>query len=676
MAMRTASPWWASLVTLSCLGLMFTSERLFDGVDALRYVATGVSVGAILAVTAMRVWTTMSTRGARRQVERAMLLCQAGIALALLFYLTTTDWGEHKLGMADDSGKFHTAMTVVWTIIMAASAIPLLMIELTLGTALRDNFEIKSTGDDEGVEFFRVREIGWSGLTIALAAGLLMMTCQVSNERNLSKDVSYFKTSTPGESTLSIVSLAPEPIRVLLFFPEENEVKQQVRGYFEALAADTKKLELEDHDAVREIELAGKYKVAVTLADKGQKGYAVLVRGTGDKEKFQSIDVDANMDTARKAQSKLRNFDREVNTALLKLVRDKRKAYLTTGHGEINDRESVPPDLKDKTPERRTTVFKKRLGELNYEVKDLGLIDLVKDVPEDATIVIVLAPTVPLQDAEWAALDRYLDRGGRVMVALDPKADKGGLGPLEGKFGMRFEPAPLTDDHQFLPNRNTFTDYRFVITTQFSAHASTTALSRAQDKGLVLIESGALEDAPFTSKTGQPKKTYTIKSGDNAWLDYNDDYKFEADGTRPEKRQKYNIAAAVEGPKLGKDDAGKDKDGYRALVFADVDLFADVFVRNQAGQPAVTMVSGPLLEDSVRWLGGEEVFSGEIVTEDDKPIQHTKNQDAVWFGLLLVGVPALVLTLGLVGTGMARNRRTRKPGPATPAAAKKNEVKS
>ena len=40
-----------------------------------------------------------------------------------------------------------------------------------------------------------------------------------------------------------------------------------------------------------------------------------------------------------------------------------------------------------------------------------------------------------------------------------------------------------------------------------------------------------------------------------------------------EKRQRYNLAEAIEGPKL-KDEDGKDKDGYRALVFADADLFA------------------------------------------------------------------------------------------------------
>ena len=60
-------------------------------------------------------------------------------------------------------------------------------------------------------------------------------------------------------------------------------------------------------------------------------------------------------------------------------------------------------------------------------------------------------------------------------------------------------------------------------------------------------------------------------------------------------------------------------------------------------------MSGPLLDDSVKWLGGEEVFAGEVVSEDDKPIQHTKSQDAVWFTLTIVGAPLLVLALGLVG---------------------------
>src|SRR3569623_776565 len=277
-----------------------------------------------------------------------------------------------------------------------------------------------------------------------------------------------------------------------------------------------------------------------------------------------------------------------------------------TGHGEITDPESVPPELKGKVPERRTSVFKRRLSELNYEVKDLGLIDLAKDVPADATIVIMLAPSVPLQPAEWAALSRYLDKGGRLLIALDPKADPS-LGELGGKLGLKYNPASRTDEQIFLPQRGTLADRRFAMTTQFSAHASTTSLSRSVDKGLVLIDSGALEDAPLQGSAVGPKKTVTIRSMETSWLDINNNIQFDG---ASEKRQRWNLAEAFEGPKL-KDAEGKDRDGYRVALFV----------------------------DTVKWLGGEEVFAGVVVSEDDKPILHTKSQYAVWFMLTLIGAP-------------------------------------
>src|SRR5204862_284588 len=110
-------------------------------------------------------------------------------------------------------------------------------------------------------EYLRVREIGWSGLSVGLALCFLMVTCQVSDERNIQRDVSYFKTSSPGESTRKMVASSSDPLRVLLFFPDANEVRDQVRGYFELLAADTKRLTVEVRDRLTDAELAGKYKV-------------------------------------------------------------------------------------------------------------------------------------------------------------------------------------------------------------------------------------------------------------------------------------------------------------------------------------------------------------------------------------------------------------------------------
>lgn len=647
MAMRTASPWWASLIFGIGLLFMFVGERLFGHLPGTRMVITGLGLLCVLGVTGLRAFTTMSTEGSRRNVERTLLYCQLGVIVSLILYLFTTKWGLGHFHFSDKgTEKFETALTVLWSIVMVVSLIPMFMIESSLGLALRTGLDLKS-GSDEGIEYMRVRDIGLSGLSVGLALALLMVTCNVANDRNIERDVSYFKTSSPGDSTKKIVAAQQEPIRVLLFFPPSNEVANQVRDYFSALASAAGHLTIEEHDRLGDAELAGKYKVS-------KDGEVVLVKGTGDKEKSQTIDLDTDIDKARKGTSKLRTFDREVNSALLKLVREKRKAYLVAGHGEVTNPDTIPPELKGKVPERHMTVFKSRLAQLNYEVKDLNPIDLLHGVPDDATIVMLMAPALGLQPAEWDSLAKYLDKGGRLMIAMDPKADPS-LGSLESKLGVKFNPLPLTDDQAYLAQRGTPAERRLVATTQFSAHPSTTSLSRAA-KGLVLPDSGTLDDAPVLGST-PPKKTVTIRSMDSAFLDTNNNYSFDAGS---EKRQRYNLAEAIEGPKLKGPD-GKDKDGWRVLVFADVDIFADALVNNM-GRPAVTMIAnifgGDILDDSAKWLGGEEVFAGEVVSEDDKPIQHTKSQDAVWFTLTIVGMPLVVLALGLVGTWARRRKKT------------------
>lgn len=656
MAMRTASPWWLSLVLGVGLLMTFMGERLFAHESGLRGMFTMVGIVLVLGVTAVRAWTMFGSQGNRKKVERVLLFCHIATCVALVLYALTTNWGLGKLALSEAStAKFSGAATVLFAVLIVASIVPVLMIELSLGTSLRENFDIHGSGEEAGVELYRVREIGWSGLSVGLGLSFLMVTCSVANQRNVQKDVSYFKTSAPGESTQKIAASSSEPIKVLLFFPEVNDVKEQVKRYFEALSsAAGGKIIVEEHDRFLDAELAGKYKVT-------KDGTIVLVKGKDDKEKSQTMDVDTDIEKARKGAGKLRNLDREINTLLLKLVREKRKAYVMTGHGEMNDPDSVPPDLKGRIPERRTTVFKKRLGELNYEVKDLGLIDLAGNVPDDATVVIMLAPTLALQQAEWESLDRYLAKGGKVMIALDPKSEPS-MGILEGRLGLRFNPADVTDDKAFLPQRGTAADRRFAITTQFSAHASTTALSRSVDKGLILIDSGALEEIPYTV-TPAPTKTITIRSMESSFLDLNNNFNF--DQLAGEKRQRWNIGAAIEGPKVKGPD-GKDKDGFRALVFADADLFADVLFSNAMGRAAVVLVSGPLLEDSIKWLGGDENFVGDVVSEDDKPIKHTKDQDAKWFTLTIVAGPAIVLTLGLIGTWARRRRSSKKKAEVTP----------
>jgi hypothetical protein len=623
-----------------------------------RWFFTTLGVILVLGSTGLRAWTTFATTGARRGVERTLLTCQLAGVFALGLYVLTTNWGLGHFHFTDKgAAKFVTAVTVLYSIVLLASAVPLLMIEVTLGPAMRNRIDLKGSIGDGAVESLRVRDIGWAGLTVAFATSLLMVTCNVAGERNIQRDVSYFKTSSPGESTQSIVKSAQEPIKVLLWFPESNDVKDQVRNYFEALADEAGHLQIEEHDLMAEAALAQHFKVTT-------QGVVILTRGAEGKERLCNgvpckIDVGLDLEAARRQTGKLRTFDREVNQKLLQLIHEKRKIYFTAGHGELNDPESMPSEMRGRFADRHTVVIKQYLTGQGYELKDLTLLDLSKDVPDDATFVMLLAPTQPLLPQEWAALERYVDRGGRMLMALEPRAVPS-LGPFEGKFGIKFNPAPLTEDkpgnYGQLPTSPAPSkgDRRNTFTKNYSAHPSTTTLSRSGGRPLILIQSGALEDVPMTAAGEKPKKTITIKSLDDAFLDINDNLEFD---DKLEKRQAWPIAAAIEGPKV-KDKDGKDKDGYRALIFADAALFADLPI----GQGLITIVGDRLVDDSIKWLAGDEAYVGQIVDEEDKPIEHSKSKDAKWFLLTIVGAPLAVLALGIGGTRFARRRPRKSEG--------------
>jgi hypothetical protein len=643
MAVRTTSPWWVSALFAVGLVLVFIGERAFSHVGGIRLLATGAGALLVVATTALRLFTFARSREARRKVELAFVLCHAGALLALLLYVTTTGWGLGLFGIdaADAAGadRFRIPMTILWLVVLAASVVPLLMIELSLGTANRTHIALaeKDAVDDAAVELRRVSEMASSGLTMALAAALLMVTCNVADQRNIRKDLSYFKTSSPGSATVNMVESMSEPLRVLLFFPEVSEVKREVRGYFDALARAAGNVEVEEHDRMISAELAREHRV-------GQDGTIVLIRG----DKAERLTVNPDFERARRNQ--LRTLDGDVQQRIMKVIREQRVAYLTVGHGEINDPQSLGPDLATRYPDAQASQIKRILTDQNYRVADLGLAQgLGNRVPEDATLVMVLGPREPLSDEALESLARYVAGGGALLVSLDPLS-KATLGPLERRLGVRFDPTPITDDKEHLVRRGNVSDRRLILTNQFSSHASVTTMGRAGARsGILLVNAGHLVDAPFEAGPTTPKRTYVVRSMSTSWADVEDNLAFD-DGV--EKRDRYNLAAAIEDPGVGADGAEEHR-GMRAMVFSDAEMFSD-------GVLVQFPVMQVLAADVVKWLGGEERFAGDTVVEKDVRIKHTRSEDVIWFYSTIVGAPLLVLGLGLAVMWWRRRSSLRR----------------
>lgn len=62
------------------------------------------------------------------------------------------------------------------------------------------------------------------------------------------------------------------------------------------------------------------------------------------------------------------------------------------------------------------------LEEKAYTVKPLNLAE-VQEVPADASVVVVAGPAAEFFEAEVSALERYLERGGSLMLLIDPRTN-------------------------------------------------------------------------------------------------------------------------------------------------------------------------------------------------------------------------------------------------------------
>jgi hypothetical protein len=129
MAMRTASPWWLTLVLAGGLLFFFLGERPFDHVDVVGNAMTGLGLVAVLAATGARVLGMLKATGQKRAVEKLLVLCHVGVVLAIILYAASTGWGRDLLGKAPppETGldKYGTSLRVLWGILLLISFVPL-----------------------------------------------------------------------------------------------------------------------------------------------------------------------------------------------------------------------------------------------------------------------------------------------------------------------------------------------------------------------------------------------------------------------------------------------------------------------------------------------------------------------------------------------------------------------
>jgi len=221
----TGAPGWILPLYLGGLALILLGERALAGLEKGGGMVSTLGVVAVVAATALRFSPKFKSQGERANIERLLALLSVVGLVALALYYVTTDGGAERFGLAklETEKRDHALelLRVLWVSLLALSVVPQCFAEVALRPMRRA----------ERPEARRVSAAAMAGASLAMVAVYGSLLVYASGGIQKKWDYSFFKTSRPGESTLKIAGSLSEPIRVVAFFPEVNEVRTEVGSY-------------------------------------------------------------------------------------------------------------------------------------------------------------------------------------------------------------------------------------------------------------------------------------------------------------------------------------------------------------------------------------------------------------------------------------------------------------
>jgi ABC-type uncharacterized transport system involved in gliding motility auxiliary subunit len=243
----------------------------------------------------------------------------------------------------------------------------------------------------EAVEFYKRRQARYGTLSIVgilVFIGILVAVNYLAARQNKRWDLTANQVHSLSEQTVKVLRSLDAPVKFTAFVapsPDRGPTEDLMRERLEEYAYHSSNVSVEYVDMDRQPARAKQAEVqqyGTTLVEyKGR-----IERATGSTEQ-------------------------DLSNALIKATTGQtKKVYFTQGHGE-----------KDPTSSDRAGfgTIGQELTRDNYGVERLVLVQQ-KEVPADASIVVIAGPRTDFLPGEIDALKRYLAKGGKVMFMLDP----------------------------------------------------------------------------------------------------------------------------------------------------------------------------------------------------------------------------------------------------------------
>jgi ABC-type uncharacterized transport system involved in gliding motility auxiliary subunit len=276
-----------------------------------------------------------------------------------------------------------------------------------------------------------------TGLNVALMTmlvlGIIGVVEVISAKHNTRFDLTAGKRYTLADQTRKVVRGLARDVQVTAFFRMDQAERRPAEDLLRQYADLSPRFRFEVVDPDRNPGRAKRYGIAT---------YGTTILETQEKEE------------------KIAEVDEEhLTNGLIKLLREgKRTIYFLKGHGEN--------ELEDGSRNGYRQA-KEAIEKANYQVKELLLLR-ERQVPQDASMLVISGPKRDLAESELQALQMFVGQGGKLLIQLDPYSAPS-LKAFVGRYGITVGDDVIVDQYA----RTMGGDYLMPIVSTYYPHAIT-----------------------------------------------------------------------------------------------------------------------------------------------------------------------------------------------------------
>jgi ABC-type uncharacterized transport system involved in gliding motility auxiliary subunit len=459
----------------------------------------------------------------------------------------------------------------------------------------------------EIVTYFRRRQarygaIAGTGILIALA--IVVAANYLSARQNKRWDLTANQQNSLSEQTVKVLQGLTSPVKFVVF--DRQTEFDRFRSRLQEYAYQSRQVVVEYIDPDTKPVIAKEYEI--------QQYGTVVVEYMGRRERVTS------------------DTEQELTNGLIKALSDTaRKVYFLQGHGEKEP---------NRTERDGYSALSGMLRRDNYMVERLVLAQQ-KDVPDDATVVVIGGPTSDVLPAELEALKRYLARAGKLMVLIDP-AVGGQPASLPNLDGLMKEWGITLGNNVVVDVSGATNEPSIAVAATYPMHAITEQFST------LTIYPLARTVEPVSGGTNGRTAQTIVETSRGSWAESNLQSLssgVQMDEESGDKPGPLSVGAAVSAPAdpaAGAQAASSttQKPETRVVVFGDSDFATNAY----AGVPG----NPNLFANAVNWLAQQEGLIAIRPTEAaDRRVTMTPRQQTMVFLASVFVIPGLVFAAGI-----------------------------